>query len=61
MIGKYQGAEMMVQAGLYVAGSDEDTDAAIACHAPLEAFLAKQDTGGVEDAFLQLRHALNLS
>lgn len=56
-LGVYARAELMIQSGLYTAGTDPEIDAAIACHAPLETFLAKRDID-TNAAFTALRQAL---
>lgn len=57
LMGTYDRAEMMIQAGLYTAGSDPEIDAAIASHPALERFLAL--TGSTVDAnFMLLADAL---
>jgi flagellum-specific ATP synthase len=43
LLGAYDRASMMIQAGLYDAGSDPQIDAAIAAHEPLEGFMATKD------------------
>ncbi|MGR3631672.1 MAG: FliI/YscN family ATPase [Limimaricola soesokkakensis] len=45
LFGAYARAEPMIQAGLYQAGSDPAVDRALACHAELDAFLARRDAG----------------
>lgn len=59
LMGVYDRAEMMVQAGLYVAGSDPSVDAAIASRDPLERFLSLRRTGSVGASFGLLRQALS--
>ena len=48
LLGAYDRAELMVQSGLYAAGSDPEVDAALRVWAALDAFLSEdegQDTG----------------
>lgn len=59
LMGVYDRAEMMIQAGLYVSGSDPSTDAAVASHDALERFLSMRKTGSVGASFSLLRQALN--
>jgi flagellum-specific ATP synthase len=59
LMAAYDRTEMMIQAGLYTAGSDPTIDAAIASHAPLERFLAHRTTGGHAASFSVLRQALD--
>lgn len=59
MIGRYEDAELMIQAGLYAAGTDAETDAAIACHLPLEGFLGARQANGADAAFKDLARALS--
>lgn len=58
ILGRYANAELMIQAGLYVAGSDPATDAAIACHEPLDNFLGIKDRRGTDAHFTLLRRVL---
>jgi flagellum-specific ATP synthase len=59
MMGAYDRAEMMIQAGLYAPGSDPTIDAAIACHVPLERFMSQRVQGGLTSSFAALRKALS--
>ncbi len=54
-MGAYDNAALMIQAGLYTAGSDPELDAAIAVWPKLDAFVGRSDTGSVEDSFAALR------
>ena len=58
LLATYDKAALMVQAGLYVAGSDPRIDAAIAVQPALEQFLALRDDRGCGSSFLALRLAL---
>ncbi len=58
LLATYDKAALMVQAGLYVAGSDPRIDAAIAVQPALEQFLALRDGKGCGSSFLALRTAL---
>ena len=59
LLGAYDRAEMMIQAGLYAKGSDPLVDAAIKVWAGLDAFLAKDaPVEGVEASFRLLKAAL---
>ena len=56
-LGKYDRSELMIQAGLYVAGSDPATDAAVACYPELDRFLTlRHPSPGA--SFAALRQAL---
>lgn len=57
-LGVYDRAALMVQAGLYQAGSDAAIDAAIACEPALDRFLARRETNGIAASFAALRQAL---
>lgn len=57
-LGAYDKAELMIQSGLYAAGSDPEVDAAIAVWPALDAFLARPSPSGPEDAFKALARAL---
>jgi len=54
LLGAHERAAMMVQAGLYAAGSDAQVDAALRAWPRLEAFLASAATGGIRESFAQL-------
>lgn len=56
---QYDRAAMMVQAGLYEAGSDSAIDAAIACHEPLEDFVTIKDRRDARAHFAALRRVLD--
>ena len=61
LLGTYDRAEMMIQAGLYAAGSDPSIDAAIASRDALDGFLASRSPNGIEAAFGALRRAVSTS
>ncbi|SIO31968.1 FliI/YscN family ATPase [Vannielia litorea] len=56
-LGAYDRAELMIQSGLYTAGSDPEIDAAIRVHGPLDGFLAEASEAP-EAAFRRLRTVL---
>lgn len=58
LIGAWERAEMMVQAGLYAQGSDPLTDRAIKLFARLDGFLSGQGAKSPLDSFIRLRKAL---
>lgn len=58
LLGAYDKAEMMIQAGLYAAGSDPEIDAAIATWSGLDAFLAEDAPDGIARSFARLEAAL---
>ncbi len=60
-LGAYERAEMMIQAGLYVAGSDPVIDAAIRVWPELDAFLAEDAPGGMTASFARLAECLSLA
>lgn len=55
----YERSALMIQSGLYAAGSDKLVDAAIACYPALDAFLTIKDRRGVLAHFAKLRQALS--
>jgi flagellum-specific ATP synthase len=57
-MGAYAQAELMIQAGLYSAGSDAKIDDAIATRDALEGFISTQGPHGIAGAFLMLQRAL---
>jgi flagellum-specific ATP synthase len=58
LLGQYDKAELMIQAGLYASGSDPQIDAAIACYPAIDRFLAVKDQRGTPAHFNVLRQAL---
>jgi len=54
LLGAYDRAEMMIQAGLYAKGSDPLVDAAIRVWPALDAFLAEDAADGIEGSFRKL-------
>lgn len=59
LLGAYDRAEMMIQAGLYSRGSDRLVDAAIDVWPALDAFLSELETGTTEDSFQRLAEILS--
>lgn len=60
LLGAYDRAELMIQAGLYIKGSDPLIDSAIRVWPALDAFLAEDaPEDGVQGSFRRLRSALN--
>ncbi|MBN8292987.1 FliI/YscN family ATPase [Rhodobacter sp. NTK016B] len=59
LIGAWERAEMMVQAGLYAQGSDPLTDRAIKLWPKLDAFLGGQGTASNAESFRKLKKALD--
>ena len=57
-LGAYDRSEMMIQAGLYAAGSDSGLDAAIACWPRLDAFLAEDEWDNTGASFRRLAECL---
>ncbi len=58
LLGAYDRAEMMIQAGLYVVGSDPLVDRAIRVWPALDAFLAEDEEGKTADSFARLSACL---
>jgi flagellum-specific ATP synthase len=58
LLGAYDRAELMIQAGLYATGSDPLVDRAIRIWPALDAFLAEDASGGVEGSFHRLAQCL---
>jgi len=58
MMGAYAQSELMIQSGLYVAGTDPTIDAAVNCAPALESFLTIKDQRGTMAHFAKLRQAL---
>jgi flagellum-specific ATP synthase len=61
LLGAYERAEMMIQAGLYVSGSDPVVDGAIKVWAALDKFLAEDSAAGIADDFKRLKLCLALA
>ncbi|MEZ5910876.1 MAG: FliI/YscN family ATPase [Paracoccaceae bacterium] len=59
-LGAYDRAELMIQAGLYTAGSDAGIDAAIRVWPALDGFLAEDAPRGIEASFTRLAECLGL-
>tara|TARA_R110002110_G_scaffold6202_3_gene31203 strand:- start:434 stop:1768 length:1335 start_codon:yes stop_codon:yes gene_type:complete len=59
LLGQYDRAALMVQSGLYVGGSDPETDRAIASFPALDGFLAMSDARGTTAHFAKLRQAIS--
>src|SRR5690606_25799704 len=59
LLGAYDRAEMMIQAGLYAAGSDPLVDSAIRVWPALDAFLSDDAPDGTADSFARLRAILD--
>src|SRR6056297_2473835 len=60
LLGAYARAELMLQSGLYVAGSDPTTDAAIAVRDDLDAFVGMESGGSVKESFERLEEVLGV-
>lgn len=58
LLGAYDRAELMIQAGLYAGGSDPVIDRAIRVYPALDGFLAEDAADGVEGSFRRLRACL---
>ncbi|HQY42750.1 MAG TPA: FliI/YscN family ATPase [Paracoccaceae bacterium] len=61
LLGAYDRAEMMIQAGLYAAGSDPLVDAAIRVWPKLDAYLAEPEEAGTGASFARLADILALA
>lgn len=61
LLGAYERAELMIQAGLYTQGSDATVDAAIKIWAALDGFLAEDAPDGVAASFQRLESCLALA
>jgi flagellum-specific ATP synthase len=58
LIGAFDRAELMIQAGLYASGSDPQIDQAIKCHPALDGFLALAEPENTKTSFAHLRDCL---
>jgi flagellum-specific ATP synthase len=61
LLGKYDRADMMIQAGLYTEGTDPELDRAIRLWPDLDAFLAKTESVSVKNSFDRLHLILRRS
>ncbi len=61
LLGVYDRAEMMVQAGLYVTGSDAAIDEAVRAWPALDAFLAEDEPGDAAASFARLAAILDVA
>lgn len=59
LLGAWDRAEMMIQSGLYVSGSDPMIDAAIRVWPKLDAFLAEDERDGIAQSFARLNRCLS--
>jgi len=59
MLAAYEEAELILRAGLYVAGADATTDRAIALWPKLDAFIAYRGAASPEENFARLREILD--
>lgn len=57
-LGTYDKSALMIQAGLYAPGSDQDIDAAIAAFPRLDAFMAENAPDGTAESFRRLAACL---
>ncbi len=60
-LGAYSRAELMIQAGLYEAGSDPSIDAAIRTWPALDTFAARPEHEGIAESFAALQACLDLA
>ena len=58
LLGAYDRAELMIQAGLYVSGSDPLIDRAIKVWPALDGFLSEDAPDGIEGSFRRLAACL---
>ena len=58
LLGIYDRAEMMIQAGLYASGSDAEIDAAIRVWSSLDGFLSEDAPGDIAASFARLDEIL---
>ncbi|QEW22749.1 Flagellum-specific ATP synthase [Marinibacterium anthonyi] len=61
LLGAYQQAEVMIQSGLYSAGSDPLLDQAVRAWPELDAFVARQEAGDIKSSFDRLNLILRRS
>ena len=61
LLGAYQQAEVMIQSGLYSSGSDPLLDQAVRAWPDLDAFVGRQEPGGIASSFDRLNLILRRS
>jgi flagellum-specific ATP synthase len=61
LLGAHDRSEMLIQAGLYAAGSDPVLDHAIRAWPELDAFMSLDAPGGIAESFNHLARALGNS
>jgi flagellum-specific ATP synthase len=59
LLATYERSALMIQSGLYVAGSDKAIDKAVNCFPALDGFLSLKDGRGITAHFAKLRQALS--
>jgi len=59
LLGAYERAELMIQSGLYAAGSDPAIDAAIVAWPKLDQFIALRETENTVHSFAALANCLS--
>ncbi len=59
LLGAYARTELMIQSGLYVAGTDAEVDEAVRLWPALDAFLAEEAPGGARESFARLSAILS--
>jgi len=59
LLGAYDSAELMIQAGLYTKGTDELTDEAVTVWPEIETFCTQSENGTTDDSFAALAAVLN--
>lgn len=60
LMGTYAQAELMIQSGLYVSGSDPKVDESIVTNERLETFIATQGSKSIAGSFRLLNQALKV-
>lgn len=61
LLGAYQQAEVMIQSGLYAAGSDPLLDQAVRAWPDLDAFIGRREAAGIIESFDRLKQILRRS
>ncbi len=60
VIMRYEEAEAIIQAGLYVKGSDPNLDIAVDLYPQIDGFIGLTETNGLEESFTALKDALGI-
>ncbi|GLQ21425.1 FliI/YscN family ATPase [Algimonas porphyrae] len=61
LLRSYEDGRLMVQSGLYAAGSDPVLDKAVACHPQFDTFLRQRNIATIDESFAGLQNAIGVT